>query len=66
MKKLRLTITLEYDDVSMHGDDEEAAEWFLHDVLNEIGDTIMGEVGGPEPLLLHSGAVRVLSVEDAE
>lgn len=50
MKKLQLVIELEYDDKLMHGDDEEAKDWFIKDVLyndgtlilhsNEIGDQV--------------------------
>ena len=33
MKTLKLEIELTYDDMLMHGDDEEGREWFLNDVL---------------------------------
>ena len=33
MKTMRLEIELTYDDMLMHGDDEEGIEWFLNDLL---------------------------------
>lgn len=56
---LRLTVELEYDAASMHGDDVESAVWFFEHVLkakdglhlhsNEIGDTV--------------GMIRVLTID---
>lgn len=51
MKRIELTIELEYDAEIMHGTDAEAKEWFFNQILhkdegklylhsNEIGDTI--------------------------
>ena len=55
MKTLRLVVELDYDDVSWHGDEEVALEWFRDEIL-----------GGP--LILHSneagdevGELRVIS-----
>ena len=33
MKAIKLEIELTYDDMLMHGDDEECIEWFLTDLL---------------------------------
>jgi hypothetical protein len=49
MKKLIMTVELEYDDISMHGRDKEGIEWFYQDVL--IGHA------PAEALYLHSGAI---------
>jgi len=52
MVKIKLLVELKYDDTAMHGDDDQAKEWFFKDILkqdrlilhsNEIGDEI-GEV----------------------
>lgn len=59
MAKLTLTIELDYDAETMHGDDAESKAWFFSEILHdEIGE-----------LLLHSnnigdtlGVVRVISV----
>ena len=49
MKKLRLLVDFEYDDVMMHDDDKESIDWFFNDILfferlavmsSEIGDEI--------------------------
>lgn len=50
MTKLKLLIELNYDAKSMHGEDEEAIDWFFSKVLfgkkaltlnsNEIGDDV--------------------------
>ena len=47
MKKIRLEIELEYDDVGMHGDDTEAVKWFHDEILN----------GKKGLLLLHSNEI---------
>jgi hypothetical protein len=33
MKAIKLEIELTYDDMLMHGDDEEGIDWFLNDLL---------------------------------
>ena len=53
MKTLKLEIELTYDDMLMHGDDEEERTWFFNDILmkpqdlalfsSEIGD-VVGDV----------------------
>lgn len=58
MKTLQMMIELQYDADIMHGDDQEARDWFINDILqgdgglslysSEIGDTI--------------GAVRVIQI----
>ena len=49
MKKVKLEIEFEYDEDVMHGDDQDAINWFFSDILkneklnlhsNEIGDFI--------------------------
>lgn len=60
MKVLRLYIELEYDESVAHGDEPEAIEWFMSDVIHgddlslysdKIGDTV--------------GSVRVLRDDEA-
>lgn len=52
LRKLKMTIELEYDADLMHGNDKDAVNWFFKDILmqdklflhsNEMGDVI-GEV----------------------
>lgn len=56
MKTIKLEIELEYDDELMHGNDDEATDWFNNEILigdkgllllhsNEIGDCV-GKVRG--------------------
>ena len=51
MKKIKMTVELEYDDEIMHGDCKESEEWFRCEILNkdkgllllhsnEIGDSV--------------------------
>ncbi len=51
MRKVTLTIELEYDDEIMHGNDEDAEKWFFDEILtakhgdlilhsNELGDSL--------------------------
>lgn len=57
-KKLRLLIELEYDGEKMHGEDKEAMDWFLGDILK--GDHLMlidaGDLGD------EIGQVKVLEI----
>jgi hypothetical protein len=63
MKKILMTVELEYDDEMMHGDDPEEVQWFHEQVLPDVDDY---------GLYLHSnelgdevGRIRVLSVGEA-
>jgi hypothetical protein len=63
MKKLRLLIELEYDDQTMHGEDEDSEIWFFEEVL-------LQKTSDDSGLVLHSnligdevGAVNVLRVD---
>ena len=57
MKKIKLIVEFEYDDVLMYGeDDKEAEDWFFDEIMTE-------------PLVLHSnligdevGIIKVLGV----
>ncbi len=60
MKTIKMVIELEYDNEMMHGEDQEAIDWFQNDILlgkggllmlhsNEIGDHV-GDVVGVEIL----------------
>lgn len=49
MGKIKIIAILDYDDRIMHGDDQEAKDWFINEVLlketlivhsNEIGDEV--------------------------
>lgn len=56
MRKIRLLIELEYDDVVMHGDDVDSKRWFDEDVLGSP-HLYLGEQGD---LGDHVGYVRVI------
>lgn len=62
MKKLRMIIELEYNDVQMHGEQPDALNWFIADVLGASRDSEFG-------LILHSnligaevGTVQLISI----
>jgi len=66
MKKLRLTVELEYDDSSWHGNDDDSVSWFRDCIL-------MQNIDNSGELLLHSnevgdtvGEVKVLTIVDVE
>jgi len=58
MKRIRMTIELEYNATNWHGDDVEANQWFLDEVIHggnlQLGD--FGDIGDT------IGTVRVLEV----
>ena len=63
MKSLKLEIEFTYDDTLMHGNDEDCREWFLSDVLMDLG--------GLELFSMHIGAcvgdvkvTRIIEDED--
>lgn len=62
MEKLTLTIELEYDAKTLHGNDIESKDWFYNDcLLGEDGDLILwSNVIGDSV-----GSVRVLKIEGA-
>lgn len=63
MKKLVLTVLLEYDDTIMHGEDADSIAWFYNNVLSNPKDGC--------GLILHSneigdevGSIRVIKIRD--
>ena len=63
MKKLMLEVELEYNDETMHGNDEDSIAWFWNEVLLYPG--------GDGGLVLHSnligdevGTIKVLKVRE--
>ena len=63
MKSLEMTVVLEYDEESMHGNEPEAIDWFHNFILLQKGGSGM--------LLLHSneigdtvGEIKVLALKE--
>ena len=61
MKTIKIEVELTYDDNVMHGDDQDAIDWFVYDVL----------LNPDEDLILHSndigdmlGTVKITQIMD--
>ena len=60
MAKLKLTIELDYDDKMMHGDDEEAREWFFGIIKNDELYLVSEEMGD------NIGTVKVIEIQETK
>jgi hypothetical protein len=45
MKKINLNIELEYDDTMMHGDDQDAIDWFNDEVMTQELELFSHHIG---------------------